>query len=101
MVAVPPIPGINRTPAGNTPLSLIVAIGVTIDVTTNVPGRPATKLVVVALVIVGEAPETVGTTNVKICVAGLPTPFVAVSSKATLPDSADADVAVHAIVAVP
>ena len=55
-VAVPlrtPVLVLNATPVGSDPLSLSVGVGVPVSVTVNDPAEPATKVVLLALVMVG------------------------------------------------
>jgi len=70
-----PVAGVNVTPAGNAPVSLKVGLGVPVAVTVKVPGVPTVNVVLLALVITG----AVFTVSVKLWLAGVPTPLVAVN----------------------
>ena len=74
-VAVPFPFGVTVIPAGMAPVMLTVAVGNADEVTVNDEARFRVKAVAFTLVIVG-ARFTVST---KGCVAGAPTPLVAVS----------------------
>ena len=65
---------VNVTPVGKLPLLFRPGVGLPVVVTVKLPEVPATKVDVFALVIAGDWL----TTNVKLCVALLPTPFAAV-----------------------
>jgi hypothetical protein len=66
------------------PTSLTVGVGLPVAVTVNVPAVPTVNVVLFPLVIAGAtgAPFTV---SVKLCVAGEPTPFVAVNVIGNVP----------------
>jgi hypothetical protein len=81
----------NVTPLGSAPVSVKVGVGVPVVVTENVPVAPAVKVVLLALVITG-ATLGVFTVSVKACLAGAPTPFVAVSVREYVPPVPDAGV---------
>jgi hypothetical protein len=66
---------LNVTPVGNVPVSLNVGLGVPVAVTVKVPTVPTVKVVLFALVITG----AVFTVSVKLCVAAVPTPLLAVN----------------------
>jgi hypothetical protein len=70
-----PVAGVNVTPVGSAPVSLSVGVGIPVAVTVNVPAVPAVNIVLLALVI------TVAgfTVSVKLCVASVPTPLLAVN----------------------
>ena len=66
---------VSVTPDGNVPVLLKVGVGNPVAVTVNVPALPIVKVVFAALVIAGAVPLTV---KVKLCVAFVPTPLLAV-----------------------
>jgi len=70
------------TPVGRVPASVIVGVGEPVAVTVNVPAVPTTKVVLFALVMAGAWL----TVSVKLCVALLPTPLLAVKEIGKLPD---------------
>src|SRR5437879_1209932 len=70
-----PVAGVNVTPVGNVPVSLNVGVGVPVAVTVNVPGVPTVNVVLLPLVITG----AVFTVSVKLWLAGVPTPLLAVN----------------------
>jgi len=75
----------NVTPLGNAPTSVSDGVGVPVPVTVNVPGVSTVNVVLLALVITGAVP----TVRVKVWVAGVPTPLLAVKVMGyvpTLPD---------------
>src|SRR6266850_42883 len=78
----------NVTPLGNAPVSLRVGLGVPVAVTVNVPAVPTVNVVLLALVITG----AVFTVSVKLCVALLPTPLLAVNVMEYVPAVPDAGV---------
>jgi hypothetical protein len=66
---------VNVTPVGNVPVSLNVGVGVPVAITVNVPGVPTVNVVLLPLVITG----AVFTVSVKLWLAGVPTPLLAVN----------------------
>src|SRR5215472_14669475 len=76
----------NVTPLGNAPTS--VSDGVPVPVTVNVPGVSTVNVVLLALVITGAVP----TVSVKVWVAGVPTPLLAVKVMGYVPTLPDAGV---------
>jgi hypothetical protein len=73
-VAVPFPLFTNVTPLGSAPVCVNEAVGVPVVVTVNVPGEPAVNVVLAALVIA----EAWFTVSVKVWLAGVPTPLLAV-----------------------
>jgi hypothetical protein len=65
------------TGLGNDPDSLRVGVGEPVVVTEKVPAVPTVKVVLLALVILGAVPPVL-TVRVKLCVAAVPTPLLAV-----------------------
>src|SRR5215472_4770202 len=80
----------NVTPLGNAPTSVSEGVGVPALVTVNVPGVPTVNVVLLALVITGAVP----TVRVKVCVAVVPTPLLAVKAMEYVPTLPDAGVRV-------
>jgi len=76
-----PVPGVNDTPVGSVPVSLNVGAGVPVAITVNVPAVPTVNVVLLPLVITG----AVSTVSVKLCVARVPTPLVAVNVMGYMP----------------
>jgi hypothetical protein len=72
---------LNVTPAGSAPVSLNVGAGVPVAVTVNVPAVPTVNVVLLALVITG----AVFTVSVKLCIAAVPTPLLAVKLMGYVP----------------
>ena len=70
-----PVVGLSVTPVGSAPVSLNVAAGNPVAVTVKVPAVPTVKVVLLALVMAGGVP----TVSVKLCVAAVPTPLLAVN----------------------
>ena len=68
----------NVTPVGNVPVSVRVGAGKPVAVTVKLLGVPTVKVVALALVIAG-ATDAGFTVRVKLCVALLPTPLLAVN----------------------
>ena len=68
---------LNVTPFGRAPVSVKEGVGTPVVVTVNVPGVPTIKVALPTLVIVG-ACEVLFTLRVKLWLAGLPTPLLAV-----------------------
>ena len=64
----------NVTPLGSVPLSLSVGVGKPVVVTVKLPAAPTVKVVLLALVMAGAWL----TVRVKVWVASLPTPLLAV-----------------------
>jgi len=87
---------VNVTPVGNAPVSLKVGLGVPVAVTVNVPAVPTVNVVLLALVITG----AVFTVSVKLCVALLPTPLLAVNVMEYVPAVPDAGVPLRTPVVV-
>ena len=73
-VAVPSPLSTKVTPVGRAPDSARPAVGLPVDVTVKVPAEPSVKVVLLAEVIAGAA----STVSVKVWVAGLPIPLLAV-----------------------
>jgi hypothetical protein len=67
----------NVTPLGSAPVSVSDGVGVPVVVTIKLPAVPTVNVVLLALVMAG---ATCGafTVNVKLWLAGLPTPLLAV-----------------------
>jgi hypothetical protein len=65
---------LNVTPLGSAPVSISVGVGDPAVVTVKLPAVPTVNAVLLALVIVGAW----FTVNVKLWLAGLPTPLLAV-----------------------
>ena len=80
----------NVTPLGNAPTSVSEGVGVPALVTVNVPRVPTVNVVLLALVITGAVP----TVRVKVCVAVVPTPLLAVKAMEYVPTLPDAGVPV-------
>ena len=76
-VAVPLPLLTNVTPLGSVPVCVSVGVGVPVVVTVKLPAVPTVNVVLLALVIAG-AVCAVFTVNVKLWLAGLPTPLLAV-----------------------
>ena len=68
---------VNVTPLGNAPVSVIDGVGVPVVVTVKLPAVPTLNVVLLALVIAGACVAAL-TVNVKLWVAGVPTPLLAV-----------------------
>jgi hypothetical protein len=66
-----PVEVLNVTPDGSVPASLSIGMGAPVAVTVNEPSAPMSKVMALALLIIGAWP----TINVKLCVAELPTPL--------------------------
>ena len=77
MVAVPLPLFVNVTALGSVPDLVKDGVGEPVVVTVKLPAEPTVKVVLFALVIVG-AVETLFTVSVKVCVAAVPTPLLAV-----------------------
>ena len=73
-VAVPFPSLVKATPLGSAPVSVSDGAGVPVVVTVKLPATPTVKILLLALVM----PGVWFTFSVKFCVAGAPTPFVAV-----------------------
>ena len=77
-VAVPDrTPLAKVTPPGSVPDSVTVGVGLPVAVTVKVPAVPSVKVVWLAEVMAGPVPDEL-TVRVKLWVAGVPTPLVAV-----------------------
>jgi hypothetical protein len=66
--------GVNVTPLGNVPVALTVGVGLPVAVTVKLPAVPTVNVVLAPLVIAGAWL----TVSVKLCVAAVPTPLLAV-----------------------
>jgi len=71
----------NVTPLGSVPVSDSVGVGVPVVVTAKVPNAPTVNVAVLALVIAGAW----FTFNVKLWLAGVPTPLLAVIVRGYVP----------------
>jgi hypothetical protein len=67
----------NVTPPGSAPVSVKVGVGVPVAVTVKLPAVPTVNVVLLALVIAGGV-CTLPTISVKVWLAGVPTPLLAV-----------------------
>jgi hypothetical protein len=67
----------NVTPPGSAPVSVKVGGGVPVDVTVKLPAVPTANVVLFALVTVGDVCAAL-TVSVKLWLAGVPTPLLAV-----------------------
>jgi hypothetical protein len=84
-VAVPFPLSLNVTPLGNVPVSVSVGVGAPVVVTVKLPDvLPTVNVVLFALVIAG-AICAVLTVKVKLWLAGLPTPLLAVKANPYVP----------------
>jgi hypothetical protein len=90
-----PVEGVNVTPVGNAPVSLIVGAGNPVTVTVNVAAAPTVKVVLFALV----TAEVWFTVSVKFWVASVPAPLWAVIVKGYVPPLPDAGVPLSVAVA--
>jgi hypothetical protein len=97
-VAVPFALATNVTPLGSTPASVMDGAGAPVVVTVKVPAPPTVNVVLLALVIVG-AVCAAFTVKVKVWVAAVPTPLLAVKVSGYVPEVPDAGVPLS--VAVP
>jgi hypothetical protein len=88
------------TPLGSAPVSVKDGVGVPVAVTENVPAAPTVKVVLLALVITGAA-LGVFTVSVKLWVAGVATPFVAVIVIEYVPPLPEAGVPLRVAVPLP
>jgi hypothetical protein len=96
-VAVPFPLFTNVTPLGSVPVSVNVGVGDPVVVTVKLPAVPTVKVVLFPLVIAGAW----FTVNVKVCVAALPTPLLAVSVSVYIPPLPDAGVPLSVAVPFP
>ena len=76
-VAVPFPLFVKVTPLGKAPDSVMDGVGDPVVVTVKLPAAPTVNVVLLALVIVGEV-RAVLTVSVKLWLAGVPTPLLAV-----------------------
>jgi hypothetical protein len=80
---------LNVTPLGNVPDSLIVGVGDPVAVTANLPEEPTVNVVLAALVNIGVW-LAVPTVSVKLWIAFVPTPLLAVNVIGYIPVVPDA-----------
>jgi hypothetical protein len=83
-VAVPFPLLVNVTPLGSVPVSLSVGVGLPVAVPVNVPAVPTVNVVLLPLVIAGAWLAWL-IVSVKLCVAAVPTPLLAVIVNAYVP----------------
>ena len=88
---------VKVSPLGRDPVSARVGVGVPVVVTVNDPAVPTVNVVLLALVITG----AVFTVSVKVCVALLPTPLLAVIVMVYVPFVPDAGVPLSLPVPLP
>jgi hypothetical protein len=88
---------LNVTPLGSVPVSASVGVGDPVVVTVKLPAVPTVNVVLLALVIDGAW----FIVNVKLCVAAVPTPLLAVIVSVYVPPLPDAGVPLSVAVPFP
>lgn len=83
-----PVPPVKATPLGRAPDSVMLGVGVPVAVIVNVPLVPTVNVVLLAVVNTG----ALFTVSVKLWVAGVPTPLLAVNVMEYVPAVPDAGV---------